>query len=82
MPAYRNVLKNHGIDPAKIKTLDDFKTLPVINKKNYIYEHSLTDVFPDKNYSADGLRQLRLIGQADFLVPRRRARGDGRNCMK
>ncbi|MEK7066767.1 MAG: hypothetical protein AAB949_00105 [Patescibacteria group bacterium] len=48
VPAYRNVLKNHGIDPAKIKTLDDFKTLPVINKKNYIYEHSLTDVFPDK----------------------------------
>lgn len=48
VPAYRSVLKNHNIDPAKIKTPEDFKTLPVIDKKSYIYKYPLADLFPNK----------------------------------
>lgn len=41
VPAYQDFLKRHRIDPEQIKTIDDFKQLPVIDKKNYISQYSL-----------------------------------------
>ena len=46
VPAYRQVLKENGVDPFSIKTLSDFKTLPIIDKKSYIHKYPLKDLFP------------------------------------
>ncbi|NUT92646.1 MAG: phenylacetate--CoA ligase family protein [Saccharothrix sp.] len=35
VPAYRDFLARHGIDPADIATLDDFRALPLTDKENY-----------------------------------------------
>ncbi len=40
-PAYRAFLKEHGIDPASIKTFEDFQELPIITKENYMRCHPL-----------------------------------------
>ena len=36
VPAYQSVLKKNKINPRSVKNLDDFKKLPVVDKKNYI----------------------------------------------
>ena len=41
MPAYKDFLKKHKISSNKIKTYDNFKKLPVIDKKNYLRVYSL-----------------------------------------
>src|SRR3989344_7340430 len=41
VPAYKDFLKKHKISSNKIKTYQDFKNLPVINKKNYLRVYSL-----------------------------------------
>src|SRR3972149_9307636 len=46
VPAYQNVLKKNKINPQFVKNLDDFKKLPVVDKKNYIYANHLKDIFP------------------------------------
>jgi len=46
VPAYQNVLKKNKINPRSVKNLDDFKKLPVIDKKNYIYANHVRDIFP------------------------------------
>ncbi|GIW66957.1 MAG: phenylacetate--CoA ligase [Candidatus Parcubacteria bacterium] len=47
VPAYKDFLKKNKINPEKIKTLEDFKLIPPINKENYIlyydYEKLLWD---------------------------------------
>ncbi|PJE50501.1 MAG: hypothetical protein COV29_03780 [Candidatus Yanofskybacteria bacterium CG10_big_fil_rev_8_21_14_0_10_36_16] len=47
VPAYRNFLHKNKVNPNKIKTLEDFSTLPITNKKNYIYNYKLKDLFPN-----------------------------------
>ena len=34
VPAYKDFLKKHKVNPSKIKTLHDFKQVPIIDKKN------------------------------------------------
>ncbi len=36
VPAYKDFLKNHSVDPDKIKTIKDFKSVPTIDKNNYL----------------------------------------------
>lgn len=48
VPAYQRLLKHFDINPEKIKSVEDFRTLPVTDKKNYIYRNSLEDLFPKK----------------------------------
>jgi phenylacetate-CoA ligase len=36
VPAYRQFLADHGIHPADIRTMEQFQTLPLLNKENYI----------------------------------------------
>lgn len=44
VPAYRAVLKEQGIDPARIATPTDFAKLPLLDKANYIRRFSLDDL--------------------------------------
>lgn len=44
VPAYRAFLREHGIDPTRIQTPDDFRALPLINKANYNQRYQLADL--------------------------------------
>lgn len=41
VPAYRSFLESQGIDPQTIRTWQDFQTLPLTTKANYLRQHSL-----------------------------------------
>lgn len=41
VPAYKDFLKKHHVDPAKIKTFKDFELLPTTDKKSYLREYPL-----------------------------------------
>ncbi len=41
VPAYKDFLKKHRVDPAKIKTFKDFELLPTTDKKSYLREYPL-----------------------------------------
>ena len=57
VPAYAAFLEEHGIDPQAIRTIDDFRTLPLATKDGYV------DRFP----LAERCRRGRLHG-CDFLA--------------
>lgn len=44
VPAYRAMLTAAGIDPARIRTAEDFRTLPLIDKDGYLRAHPLPDL--------------------------------------
>lgn len=44
VPAYQQFLQTHGIQPDSIKTPDDFRTLPLLNKSNYINQFPLAQL--------------------------------------
>jgi phenylacetate-CoA ligase len=44
VPAYKAFLKEQDIDPASIQTFEDFQTLPLITKENYLQRHPLADL--------------------------------------
>ena len=41
LPAYKKFLKEKGIDPRKIKTIEDFKKLPHTTKQNYVLKYDV-----------------------------------------
>jgi phenylacetate-CoA ligase len=41
VPAYGEFLAGHGVDPARIRTAQDFTGLPLVTKQNYIQRHPL-----------------------------------------
>lgn len=41
VPAYQDFLKGHGVDSKKIKTIEDFTTVPATDKHNYIQAYPL-----------------------------------------
>jgi phenylacetate-CoA ligase len=41
VPAYKDFLKKHKVNPVKIKTISDFSQVPPTDKANYIQEYSL-----------------------------------------
>jgi len=43
VPAYRAFLREHGVDPASVKTLEDFSRLPLVTKENYVAKYPLSD---------------------------------------
>lgn len=45
IPAYKSFLEKNKINPKKIKTINDFKLLPIINKKNYLRKYSLPSLY-------------------------------------
>lgn len=44
VPAYKAFLAEREINPASIKTLEDFQKLPAIAKENYILRYPLADL--------------------------------------
>lgn len=49
---YRVFLRQHKIDPGKIRTIEDFKTLPLTSKNKYLRETQYPDLFPDRNLTS------------------------------
>jgi phenylacetate-CoA ligase len=43
VPAYGRFLGEHGIDPAAIATLHDFRRLPLVTKENYVRRYPLAE---------------------------------------
>lgn len=59
VPAYQRFLKKRGVRPDRIRTMDDFRTLPLTNKQNYIHHYSLRSLFansriPPVAYASSG----------------------------
>jgi len=44
IPAYKDYLKKNKISLNKIRNLSDFKSLPIISKKNYLSKYSMNDL--------------------------------------
>ncbi|MFH1598053.1 MAG: phenylacetate--CoA ligase family protein [Patescibacteria group bacterium] len=51
IPSYAKFLRENGVNPKNIKSIRDFKSLPIITKKNYLKKYNLKDL------SWDGLFQ-------------------------
>ena len=50
-PAFGKYLKKHGINGKKIKKIADYKTLPVMDKQNYLRAFEFKDLFPYRDLS-------------------------------
>lgn len=44
VPAYKDFLQKNGVRAEAIKTIEDFKQLPIIDKENYISQYSLDEL--------------------------------------
>jgi phenylacetate-coenzyme A ligase PaaK-like adenylate-forming protein len=53
VPAYKKFLARHKINPEKIQTWNDFQTVPIINKKNYLRYYPYHELFWDGNPAKD-----------------------------
>lgn len=50
VPAYKDFLQKHGVDPKKIRTYEDFQAhVPVVDKKNYLSQYPLAQLCLDGN---------------------------------
>lgn len=49
VPAYRQFLKRHRINPESIRTIADFSKLPILDKENYLRAYSPKDLSWDGN---------------------------------
>jgi phenylacetate-CoA ligase len=47
VPAYRAFLAEHDIDPAAVRTFDDFRALPLITKENYLRRQPMAQLCRD-----------------------------------
>ncbi|HOE74887.1 MAG TPA: hypothetical protein PLC05_01340 [bacterium] len=50
VPAYKDFLKKNKVDSGKIKTIEDFKTLPLTGKNNYLSKYPLKDLLIGGNW--------------------------------
>ena len=47
VPAYKDFLKKNAVNPALIKSREDFKQVPIVNKHNYLRAYPLKDLLWD-----------------------------------
>ncbi len=47
VPAYRKFLDNHQVQTGSIKTLEDFKRLPLTDKKSYLQHYPIEELCLD-----------------------------------
>lgn len=52
VPAYRKYLKKHKINPNNIRTIKDFKKLPVTDRDIYLKANNFTDLIPSGNFGS------------------------------
>lgn len=43
VPAYKDFLHKHKIEPSKIKSIEDFFKIPITTKENYIQQYPISD---------------------------------------
>ena len=41
VPAYKNFLKKNGVKPQQVRSIHDFKKIPLTNKENYLLAYPL-----------------------------------------
>ena len=46
VPAYKKFLKRNGVNPRSIRTISDFKLLPLVTKENYLRAYPLHELVP------------------------------------
>jgi len=51
VPAYKKILKREKINPSAIKTIEDFKHLPLLDKNNYLRKYPLNELCWDGKFS-------------------------------
>lgn len=51
VPAYQKFLKENNINPESIRTMEDFKKLPIIDKKNYLSKYPIEELCLDGKLS-------------------------------
>ena len=51
VPGYRDFLAGHKVNSEEIKTFEDFKKLPIIDKKNYLDQYPLEQTMRDGEIS-------------------------------
>jgi phenylacetate-CoA ligase len=44
VPAYQDFLRRHGVDAATVRTMADFRQLPLIDKANYLTQYPLHEL--------------------------------------
>ena len=52
VPAYKDFLRQRGVRPEKIKSIRDFASVPMIDKKNYLSHYPLSQLCWDGKLSA------------------------------
>ncbi len=50
VPAYKDFLKKKGVNPSKVKTIDDFRKLPTLDKDNYLRVYPRADLCWDGEF--------------------------------
>ena len=43
VPAYKDFLRKNKFDPLRVKTIEDLKNVPIINKDNYLRRYPRQD---------------------------------------
>ena len=51
VPAYKALLKEHGLQNNQIKSIKDFARLPIIDKDSYTKKYPYLDLFPKRDLS-------------------------------
>ncbi|MGC8776010.1 MAG: phenylacetate--CoA ligase family protein [Minisyncoccia bacterium] len=69
-PAYRQFLKDNGINPQKIKGFEDLKNLPLMNKNIYLKKYNYLDLFPFRNISSKTVSATSGSTGEPFYFPR------------
>lgn len=47
VPAYKKMLEREGINPKQVKTIKQFKELPLLNKSGYLRKFKYNELFPN-----------------------------------
>jgi len=51
VPAYKKMLQEHSINPADITTIEAYKKLPILDKKNYLKKYEIEELCLDGKLS-------------------------------
>src|SRR5579884_1710727 len=55
VPAYRAFLEEHGVDPAGVRSFEDFELVPPVTKQSYVLCHPLTDLCREGDLSSQAM---------------------------
>ncbi|MBI2889076.1 MAG: phenylacetate--CoA ligase family protein [Candidatus Liptonbacteria bacterium] len=51
VPAYKDFLEKNGVKPELVKTIGDFKKIPLTTKENYLLQYPLAELSWDGNFT-------------------------------